>query len=80
MHVNTNVRHCLADNILNLGEILETTRPEHELVKYLALFRDTKGDATLTVEYGRRFGNGVGSTFMDADLNYCKALHEALRE
>jgi hypothetical protein len=80
MHVNTNVRHSLANNILDLGEALETKCPDHQLIKYLALFRGKHADTELTAEYGRRFTNGIGSTFMDADLNYCKALHEALRE
>jgi hypothetical protein len=28
--------------------------------------------------YGRKFGNGVGTTFMQADLNFCQALEAEL--
>jgi hypothetical protein len=73
-------QHNLTDGVRRLGLALETKCPEHDLVRFLGLFRGGNYDSQLIQEYQQRFGNGIGSTMMEADLNYCRALEAALRE
>jgi hypothetical protein len=61
-----------------LLEKLKILHPDHELLYFAQLFLAQTWSQEICNVYGRRFGKGIGTTFMQADLNFCKALEEAL--
>ena len=47
---------------------------DHELLIYADAFINDTWTQALCQDYGRKFGNGIGSTFMQADLKFCQTL------
>ena len=77
----TSIETCtlsLNQKIESLSRRLRIEDPDNELLYFSNVFLTDSWSPEISSQYGRKFGGGFGTTFMQADINFCKALEAAL--